>query len=176
LSNEPGHSLHESGLRRLRRSPLLHFALIGTALYVASQAMTTPAPSRSIRIDAADIEALREDYVRSAGRAATESELRALVSQRIDDELLLGDARALGWARSDPVVQRRLIQNQRFLDPESEAGDDELLERAFAQGMEQSDIVVRRRLLERMRLANSGGARVDDPTDEELTRHRDTHR
>jgi hypothetical protein len=98
-----------------------------------------------------------------------------MVERRIDDELILAQAFELGWHRSDGVVVRRLIQNQRFLDPESDLDDAALLERAHAQGMDRSDIVVRRRLLERVRLTIGEIARRDEPDDALLRAYMEEH-
>jgi hypothetical protein len=157
------------------RAPLLHFIAIGAVLYVASQMLAGTQPSRVIRLDARDIHELREEWVRSAGRPPTDAELQVMIERRIDEELMLAVARELDWQRSDPIATRRLVQNQRFLDPDSEASDEELLERAFAQGMELSDIVVRRRLLERMRMQIASRAHRDAPSDDILERHRTAH-
>jgi len=160
----------------LFRSPLLHFLLIGGALFVASRQLGDEAPGTAvydIRISKSDIATLRNDWRRQAGREPEARELRALIEARIDDELLLAAAREMGWHQSDAVIQRRLIQNQRFLDPQTEESDAELLRRARQQGMESSDIVVRRRLLERMKLWIVSDARSAPPSEAQLERHLD---
>ncbi len=162
-------------MARLLRAPLLHFALIGGVLFLASRHFGSEAPEADIFISASEIETLRDDWQRQTGRAPDAREQRALIDARIDDELLLREAREMGWHRSDAVIQRRLIQNQRFLTPDDGASEAERLRRAFEQGMDRSDLVVRRRLLERMKLWIASEARNDPPSDAELEAHHERH-
>lgn len=164
----------EGRLRRWIRSPLLHFIVLGGLLYGIDSAGRA-AEVDVLEVAAEDIEQLVDDWKRNTGRPPNDAELERLIHQRIDDELLLQVARDLGWDRDDPVVQRRLIQNVRFLDAAPEKSDIEVLAEAYALQMERSDIVVRRRLLERMRLMIGDRARSREPTREELTAYYEEH-
>ena len=164
-----------NGTRRLLRAPLLHFLLIGGALYAANAALQPPPPGPVVRVTAGKLAELEEQFLRQTGRPPNEREREWLIASRVDDELLLEEAFALGWHRSDAIAQRRLLQNQRFLDPDSAASDAELLVRAYEQGMDRSDIVVRRRLLERMRLSIAGRAHAEEPDDEALHQYLERH-
>jgi hypothetical protein len=155
----------QSSRRAWRRGPFVHFLLLGGLLFLAVRFASLGPAEPDVVIRAQDVEALEQDWIRRTGRAPNEAELSGMVERRIDEELMLVQAFELGWNRSDGVVVRRLIQNQRFLDPESEQDDAALLERAYAQGMDRSDIVVRRRLLERIRLTIGEFARRDEPDD-----------
>lgn len=152
--------------RRLLRSPLLHFLVVGALLAALRAALWPPVPPAApppVVVDRATIDRLAQDWARSSGRPPTEAELDGLVQDEVDQELLVREALALGLQRTDAVVQRRLIQNQRFLEQETggsatAGADADLLERALALGLERTDVVVRRRLVERMReilLANA---------------------
>lgn len=159
-----------NGMRRLFGQPVLHFALIGAALYlvesrVIGASRAAPAP---VVITAEAVAELEQSHLRAVGRPPTPEERERLIALRVDDELLLREAIALGWHRTDPIVQRRLLQNQRFLDAEPEPSDAELLARAYDQGMDRADIVVRRRLIERMRLAIGATARAREPDEAQL--------
>ncbi len=161
-------------LGRLVRSPLLHFVLLGTLIYGFNTA------GRGAALDVLDVShedmaALVDDWTRNTGRPPNDVERERLIQQFIDDELLLQVARSLGWDHDDPVVQRRLIQNVRFLDAASEKNDAQVLAEAYALEMERSDIVVRRRLLERMRLMIGDRARGRTPTRDELTAYFEAH-
>lgn len=155
-------------LRRLVRAPLLHFLAIGGAAFLAVQLTRPPPPAFVVHLSAADVAWLEAAFTEQAGRPPDDPERTALIESEIADRLLLAEAFALGWHRTDGVATRRLVQNQRFLSPDDPASDDELLERARAQGMDRSDIVVRRRLLERMRLALASRTRETAPSREEL--------
>jgi hypothetical protein len=148
------------------RAPGLHFAVLGGLLFALRAAWPGAGaqPRALVVVPAAEVERL----AREAGGAPDAAALDALVGAWVDEELLVREARALGWQRSDPVVQRRLLQNARFLAGAQAAGDAALLRRAFALGLDQSDLVVRRRLATRMRLALAGAARAAEPSDAEL--------
>ncbi len=160
--------------RRLLRSPLVHFIVLGASLYAINTA-GREIPPAVLDVNAEDIAQLSEQWRRGTGRDPNDAELERLIHQFIDDALLLRVARSLGWDRDDPVVQRRLIQNLRFLDPAPEKTDAEVLREAYALDMQRSDIVVRRRLLERMRLMIGDRARSREPTREELEGYFEAH-
>jgi hypothetical protein len=148
---------------------LLRFFALGGLLF-AGRALLAPAgagpASHSVTVPAAEVRRLADEAERLSGRPPSPAELETRIQAWVDEELLVREARAMGWSESDPVVQRRLIQNLRFLGAEGEPED--LLEQALALGMDRSDLVVRRRLVERMRLAVSAAARAGEPSDAEL--------
>ncbi len=154
------------------RAPLFHFLALGLVLFFADRALF-PVVSREFRpvltVSREQISRLTEQARRSAGRTATPTELDAHIRAWIDDELLVREARARNWHRSDPVVQRRLIKNMRFLEDTGDAlSDAALLSRAHALEMDQTDEVVRRRLVQRMRLTIASAATREEPTNAEL--------
>jgi hypothetical protein len=161
-------------VRRIARSPLLHFILIGGLLYWATG--NRESPPEVLEVTRENISQLTSQWQRSTGRDPSPAELDRLIEQFIDDALLVRVARSLGWDRNDPVVQRRLIQNIRFLDPDNPATDAQVLNEAYALKMETSDIVVHRRLLERMRLLLAERARSREPTEQELQEYLSAHR
>jgi hypothetical protein len=153
------------------RAPLLHFIAIGALLFGARALCFGPPPSdaeRVIEVSAAQVERLARAFRDATGREPTPSELEGSVAAWVDEELLFREALALGWNRSDPVVQRRLIRNLQFAEGPDSGTATDLLARAFALGMDRSDIVVRRRLVERLKLAVAGAAREQEPDDAEL--------
>jgi len=152
---------------RWAHTPLLHFAILGTLLYLLVPSVS-PEADRVIRVDASDLAALEDDWRRRMGRAPSALELERLTSQFIDEALLVRVAQDRGWDRDDPVVRQRLIRNWRFLDPDSEMSDAEALRNAYAVGMDRSDIVVRRRLLERVKLMLAARVRNQPLPDSEL--------
>ena len=153
------------------RSPLLHFLAIGALLFGAQRLWLGPSPppaERVIIVSATHVERLARAFREETGRAPTPSELEGSIAAWVDEELLFREALALGWNRSDPVVQRRLIRNLDFAEGPGSGDATEQLERAFALGMDRSDVVVRRRLVERLKLAVAASAREREPEDAEL--------
>ncbi len=92
-----------------------------------------------------------------------------------DDALLVREALARRFQRSDDVVRRRLVQNLRFARPGETRSDDELVETALALGMHESDLVVRRRLALKLRLLLGAEARAAEPSDAELHAYLEAH-
>lgn len=117
------------------------------------------------------VEAALREYARRAGRLPTPSERRTLLQREVDREILLREALDLGLDRGDPVIERRLIQNLRFLDG-PDASDPRRLKEARALGMVEGDLVVRRRLVQRMEQRLREDALLSEPSEEEITRHR----
>ena len=154
--------------RRLLGSPLLHFLVIGALLFFGEKALFEPEPEVVIRLTAQDIAALEQGWRERNGQPPNAELLQALIDAHIEDELLLREARSLGWHLTDGIVLRRLLRNQRFLETDESISDQELLERAFEQDMDKTDLVVRRRLLERMRLLISSQVRARPPSESEL--------
>ena len=111
--------LRANKLRRWRREPLVHFAVLGVAVF-ALHRWVAPPESRRIVLSAAMIQGLRQDHVRRYGAAPTADEEAALIQRFIDNEVLYREALALGLDRGDIVVRRRLVQKMEFLTEDSE--------------------------------------------------------
>jgi hypothetical protein len=167
-------------MRRLLRTPVLHFLVSGALLFAAVRAVGAVGaqwrdPSRpAIEIGSERVEALRADWLARTGEPPGESTLRALVQAEIDDEILIAEARARGLEASDPVVRARLARGVGFIAAEDEraaiAGDARRVENALALGLARGDLVVRRRLIERMRAELSERDEAPVPEAEIATR------
>ena len=128
------------------RRPLWRFLIYGAVLHAIISQVTTP-PLEPL-LAAGQIEQQRGNWIRQTGREPSERELRLLLRQAVDDELLFRDALRQGMHLIDPLTRRRLVRNMRFLGEEGE--DAALLRQAFRMGMQLQDQVVRRRLLQLM--------------------------
>jgi len=161
---------------RLYREPLVHFLLLGGAVFALRGVISADRdPQRRVLIvPATEVARMQQEAERANGRPPGRQELEALVSGWIDDELLVREARERGWQRSDPVVQQRLVRNLRFLEEAPDTPAEALVDRALALGLDRSDLVVRRRLVARMRLELAREARLEEPSDAELQAVLDT--
>jgi hypothetical protein len=150
--------------------PLLHFLLIGLALFAADRVRAryaAPAERPRIEIDDGRLAQLRRDWVSQTHAEPTPEQLEALVRDAVDEEILLHEALALGLLETDSVVRMRLLQNARFIGLEA-ADEQALFEEALALGLQHTDPVVRRRLVQRMRMGVSALVRETPPSDAEL--------
>ncbi|MFN7945422.1 MAG: peptidylprolyl isomerase [Blastocatellia bacterium] len=127
-----------SRLRKLLREPLLHFLLIGAALFVLyallNRDKADPTSTR-INVTAADIERLKAAWITQWKRAPSDAELNNLIQDRIREEVLYREALALGLERDDEIVRRRLALKASFLvqDAVAQAEPDEAtLQQYFA--------------------------------------------
>jgi hypothetical protein len=150
--------------------PLLHFLVIGLALFAADRVRARFAVAEerpTIEIDAARLARLREDWIGQTRAEPTPVELDALVRDAVDEEILFREASALGLLETDSVVRMRMLQNARFLGLES-ADEQALFDEALALGLQHTDPVVRRRLVQRMRMGIAALVRERPPTSAEL--------
>jgi len=155
----------------LLRSPLLHFLLLGAALFLIDAAWSWAPESPVVKIAQTAIDERLAAYQVQMGRAATPEEARSITDQVVADALWVEQAFALGLPEIDPVVRQRLVLNMRFLEGESEASEDELVARAIELGMDRSDTVVQRRLIDRVQAIVRAGVRAKPPTAAQLTAH-----
>lgn len=151
----------------LLRAPIVHFLAIGAALFAVESWWTSPEPEPLV-VPPGEHTRILDELRRTLGREPSAREVGFAEDAWLDEELLVRTARSLGWHRTDPVVQMRLIQNMRFVGDDGESDPATLLEQAYALELDRTDLVVRRRLAERMRLAIT--AQLDDlqPSEEEL--------
>ncbi len=108
-------------MRRLLTEPLLHFLLIGVALFVVYARVDRGAQDQPpkglgpVHIGAGDVQWLAETWLRQWQRDPTPDELHGLVTEFVKEEVLAREARALGLDDNDTVVRRRLAQKLEFL-------------------------------------------------------------
>lgn len=167
------------------KSPLFHFVVLGTLLFVAEAAFdrgepvvasAPPAVRTPIVLTADRVRALESDFRATYGAAPTPAQRRALVEQAVQDEMLYREARVLALGLEDGSVRRRLLEKMRALNEGSDASEEMLVENAIALGLDD-DLVIRRLLATKMRLVlqqNSAESPVgDDEVRAWIDRHRD---
>jgi len=106
-------------IQRIASDRFVQFLAVGAALYLGHAVLTGsplrgPRDARLIEIDAGRLELLDAEFVREHFRRPSHAELAERVDQYIDTEVLVREARALGFDE-DLVVRRRLAQKMRFL-------------------------------------------------------------
>ena len=106
-------------MKKLFQEPLLHFALLGVALFALNAArqksqQTETSPTR-IDVTASVIERLSAGFERQFGKTPDRDELRELVTAHVREEVYCREALALGLERDDTIVRRRLAQKMEFL-------------------------------------------------------------
>lgn len=102
---------------RALREPLLHFLLIGAALFLLYGALNrggSEAP-REIVISEARIEALAENFATVWMRPPTAVELKGLIDDYVAEEVYYREAVAMGLDQDDTVIRRRLRQKMEFI-------------------------------------------------------------
>jgi hypothetical protein len=97
--------------RILLGEPMLHFLLIGIALFGAYR-WVSPGDSggRRIVITQGMVDDLITQHVAARGREPSTTELNHLVESYVRDEILYGEGVRLGLDRDDIVVKRRVRQ------------------------------------------------------------------
>ena len=100
------------------RAPLAQFFLIGGAFYAVvalTGAAPPPAPPDRIAVTQEDAARLAAQHEALWRRPPSPEELSALVERRIEEEVLVREARALGLEAGDSVVRQRLALKMRFV-------------------------------------------------------------
>jgi hypothetical protein len=121
-------------VKRLLTEPLLHFLLLGTAVFVVFAILDRPDSLKAgnIVVTAGKIEHLRASFTRVWQRPPSVDELDGLIQDYVREEVLAREAVALGLDRDDTVIRRRLRQKMEFiandLAAQAEPSDEELRE------------------------------------------------
>ena len=98
-------------IRTLLGEPMLHFLLIGIALFAAYQWMApVDSDGRRIVITQGVVDDLVSQHVAARGREPSSTELNHLIESYVRDEILYREGVRLGLERDDIVVKRRVRQ------------------------------------------------------------------
>jgi peptidyl-prolyl cis-trans isomerase C len=110
---------------RFLKDPLVHFLLIGAALFAiaAWRGETIRTGRERIVVSAEQFAQVRDAAALLQGHPLTDQEVEALLEPSIRDEVLYREALALGLDEDDDEVRRRLIEKMNYLtqdlaDPE----------------------------------------------------------
>lgn len=104
----------------LLREPLVHFLLIGLALFLLyGQVARENADSRRIEVDRARIDALSRQFQATWNRTPTALEMSGLIDAYVHDEVLYREGMAMGLGADDSVVKRRVRQKLEVMSEEA---------------------------------------------------------
>jgi hypothetical protein len=103
---------------KLLREPLVHFLLIGAAIYGLYGLTTEPVEEptdKTIVVTAGEIEWMQTSWQKRWNRPPMPQELNGLIQQYVRETVLYREALTMGLNQHDQVIRRRLAQKLEFL-------------------------------------------------------------
>ena len=119
-------------MKRILREPLLHFLLLGVAIFVAYGyvAKRSGGQPGKIVITQGLIDHLAISFAKTWQRPPTEQEMEGLIRDHVREEVFYREAIVMGLDQDDTVIRRRLRQKMEFVSDDiaarPEPTDDEL--------------------------------------------------
>jgi hypothetical protein len=109
-------------IRSILREPLLHFLLIGLALFVL-YGLVSPgdAGSKRIVVSQARVDDMSAQFKALWGRPPSAAELNGLVDGFVRDEIVFREGLSLGLDKDDAVIKRRVRQKYDLMAEEETA-------------------------------------------------------
>ncbi len=106
-------------MKHFLREPLFHFLLIGAMLFgvypYAERGHGGVEQSKQIQLSLDDLSQLVLLFQSQWRRDPTPEELRQLVEEKVQSEVLYREALAMGLDKNDKIVKRRMAQKMQFL-------------------------------------------------------------
>jgi peptidyl-prolyl cis-trans isomerase C len=106
-------------LNRWLREPLLHFLLIGIAVFAvyayAHRGRGGVESSRQIAVSLDELRQMEMYFESQWHRPPTPQEFQSMVEDRVREEVLYREALAMGLDKDDTIVKRRMAQKMQFL-------------------------------------------------------------
>jgi hypothetical protein len=105
-------------VRRWLKEPLLHFVLLGAAIFAVDALRggdTVPADEKNIVVSPGRVLNLAALFTKTWQRAPSEPELLALVEDYVLEEALYREGKALGVDQDDTIIRRRVRQKMEFV-------------------------------------------------------------
>jgi len=125
---------------KLLREPLLHFLLLGAAIFMTFGLLSRHKVDKpgEIVVTQGTLENLVTGFTRTWQRPPTQEELRGLTTDYVREEVAYRRAVAMGLDRDDTIVRRRLRQKLEFLS--DDLSDRVMPTDADLQGFLQSHV------------------------------------
>ena len=118
LESQPKRSFGAT-IKRWFREPLLHFLLIGAALFAIysyiNRGRIGIEPSKQIIVSLDDLRVMETYFESQWHRPPTPAEFQAMVEDKIREEVLYREGLAMGLDKDDTIVKRRMAQKMQFL-------------------------------------------------------------
>ena len=106
-------------IKRWLREPLLHFLLIGAALFglysYLNRGRVGVEPNKQIAVSLDDLRLMETYFESQWHRPPTPQEFQAMVEDKVKEEVLYREGLAMGLDRDDTIVKRRMAQKMQFL-------------------------------------------------------------
>jgi peptidyl-prolyl cis-trans isomerase C len=101
------------------REPLAQFLLIALALFAINRFVDADQggaePSQRVELTVNDLRQMTVMWLAQGRPVPNEQQLRAMIDQRVNLEILSREAVALGLDKNDEIIRRRLAQKMEFL-------------------------------------------------------------
>jgi len=114
-----GVALLSHTIKRWLHEPLVHFLLMGAALFIGYQLLHPQLdggkPSNRIELTEDDVRQMSVIWMAQGRSAPTQEQIKILLENKIREEILYREALALGLDKDDTIVKRRLAQKMDFL-------------------------------------------------------------
>lgn len=130
-------------MKKWLKEPLLHFLMIGAAIFVvfsvANKEKTTDSVNKIV-VSSTEIKRLSGSWSKRRNRPPTEFELQRLIDSHIKEEVYYREALSLGLDQNDTIIRRRLMQKMEFLSndlAELTQPDEAELNKYFAANQEK---------------------------------------
>ncbi|MEL7032197.1 MAG: peptidylprolyl isomerase [Pseudomonadota bacterium] len=113
-------------MQRLIKEPLVHFVLIALAIFLAYGWLTNNRDhaERTIIVTESDLDRMAALFTAEAGTLPSQQDLRAMISDHVEQQALAREAQRLGLSQGDTVVERRLAQKMSFMITDTETVPD----------------------------------------------------
>ena len=115
-------------MKRILREPLIHFLLLGAVLFgvysYAQRDQSGVEQSKQIRLTVDELSQLVLVFQSQWRRDPTPEEMRAMVDDKVREEVLYREALAAGLDKDDTIVKRRMAQKMQFLSEDVTAAHE----------------------------------------------------
>ena len=101
---------------------MIIFLAIGALLFLLDRFLRAE-DERTIELNESEVETIAARWLDQMGRQPLPAELAGLVEERVQEAMMIQEAKRLGLADDDVIIHRRLIQKLRFLVEDAAVAD-----------------------------------------------------